>query len=94
MAAKILEWNIQAQTKSTLKLSHIYWKREKNGLKKKMLHQKKTLRSSGHISLKSTVVRHIFVHMIFVASDFEATYFMFKSYYMGENFYQKKALSI
>ena len=33
----------------------------------------------------TTVLRHIFVHMIFVASDFEAIYyFMFKSFYMGE----------
>ena len=43
-------------------------------------------------ALRITVLRHIFVHMDFVASVFEAIYFMFKSYYMGGNLYQKKAL--
>ena len=41
-----------------------------------------------------TVLRQIFVHMIFVAFDFEAIYFMFKTYYMRWNLYQKKALLI
>ena len=41
---------------------------------------------------KATVLRHIFVHMVFVASVFEAIYFMFKINYMGGNLYQKKAL--
>ena len=46
------------------------------------------------ITQETTVVRQIFVHMIFVAFVFEAIYFMFKSYYMRGNFYQKKALLI
>ena len=37
-----------------------------------------------------TVLRHIFVHMIFIPSAFEPIYFIFKSYCMGGNFYQKK----
>ena len=41
-----------------------------------------------------TVLRHIFVHMVFVASVFEAIYFMFKIKYMGGNLHQKKALSM
>ena len=48
----------------------------------------------SHAWLLSTVDRHIFVHMIFVASFFDAIYFMFKSYYIGRNLYQKKALLI
>ena len=43
---------------------------------------------------ETTVLRHIFVHMIFVASDFEAIYFLVKSYNMGGNLYPKKALCI
>ena len=41
-------------------------------------------------SRRSTVVRHIFVHMIFVASVFETIYFMFKGYYMGETYISRK----
>ena len=47
-----------------------------------------------NLNNQSTVLRHIFVHMIFVASVFEALYFMFKSYYMKGNLHQKKALFI
>ena len=42
------------------------------------------------ISEDRTVVRHIFVHMIFVASLFEANYFMFKSYYIGWIYIKRK----
>ena len=38
----------------------------------------------------NTVLRHIFVHMIFVASVFETIYFMFKGYYMGETYNTRK----
>ena len=41
-----------------------------------------------------TVLQHIFVHMIFVASVLKAIYFMFKINYMRGNLYQKKALLI
>ena len=39
-----------------------------------------------------TVVRHIFVHIIFVALVFESNYFMFKVYISRGNLHQHKAL--
>ena len=58
----------------------------------------RTLKTLEHLTgvgirkITSTVVRHIFVHMIFVALVFESNYFMFKVHISRGNLHQHKAL--
>ena len=45
-------------------------------------------RGGNPLSILNTVLRHIFVHMIFVASVFKAIYFMFKGHFLEGNLHQ------